>query len=136
MVSYHNEFFAAKFIASYFRVLFRGPHQAPAKTAVGPDESWIEVDTESRPSLAVDEPTNQDTKPQPPGAVLQVQPPLPPECPRLKPEDVIIHGDHPTRAGVFADVWDGYHGGVRVVVKSYRLYSTVDSTRPRMVRCC
>ena len=54
----------------------------------------------------------------------QNQPLLPSVCTRLGSEDISIVGDHPARCGAFADVWDGSLAGSRVVIKSYRTYST------------
>ena len=66
--------------------------------------------------------------------IQQDQPPLPPSCIRLWSGDVKILNALPFSAGPFADVWDGSLANDRVVVKSYRIYSTVDPTQARMVR--
>ena len=68
--------------------------------------------------------------------IQQAQPPLPSSCNKLQPGDVKILGNLPSRAGAFADVWDGDLAGDPVVVKSYRTYFTTDSTQARMVRHC
>lgn len=133
MASYRKEFFSAGSIVSYFRTLFGRSRQNPAKVALESDKCWTIVDTD-RASRDVGESVNEDTGPQPSAAFLQVQPPLPPECRRLSSKDIVIYGDHPARSGIFTDVWDGSLDGAPVVIKSYRLYSTADSTNICMVR--
>jgi hypothetical protein len=53
----------------------------------------------------------------------------------LSPEDVEIVGEHPIGAGGFADVWEGTHGGRKVVLKSYRCYTSFDVVQIIAVRC-
>lgn len=126
--------FATGPITSHLRLLFRRFRQGPVRKPLGPDESRIIVVDIDHASRTVD--ASVDAESQPQGVVLQVQSLLPPECPKLNPGDVVIHGDRPARAGSFADVWDGTLDGVRVVIKSYRLYSTADPTHPCMVGSC
>lgn len=112
---------------------FRRPFQNKGRTARAPDENLISVDAGQIPQTA-----EGTSPPHNPTAnedyVQQNQPLLPPDCRRLCPEEVDIADYHPPRGGLFAEVWDGYLDGDRVVIKSYRTYSTVDSTPARMVR--
>ena len=110
------------------------------RAAVTPEEGSIAADTDHA-SQTADPPVNEDSlsERRSTGGVLQDPPRLPPNCGRLNSEDITTPGNYPRRAGSFADTWDGYLGGsVRVVIKSYRLYSTDDPTYDsaviRMVR--
>ena len=133
-------FFSAKSITSRLRKLFRRPRRNSVRAAVTPEEGSIAADTDHA-SQTADPPVNEDSlsERRSTGGVLQDPPRLPPNCGSLNSEDITTPDNHPRRAGSFADTWDGYLGGtVRVVIKSYRLYSTddptYDSAVTRMVR--
>lgn len=133
-----TKFFSVKSITSCFRKLFRRSRRNPVRAAVTPEEGSIAADTDHA-SQTADPPDDSHSERRSADDVLQESPRLPPNCGRLNSEDITIPGDHPRRAGSFADTWDGYlDGNVRVAVKSYRLYSTndptYDSTFTRMVR--
>ena len=112
-------------IARCLRKLFRRSRQNTTRADLAPDEDWITVEADDT-SQTAEAPANEDIPPQPAGVV--VQPTLPPDCHRLNPEDIVIYGDHPARAGAFADIWDGSLDGAPVVIKSYRIYSADDPT--------
>jgi hypothetical protein len=129
-----EKFFAAKSIVSRLRKLFRRRGQNRGSAATAPDESSIGTpisQTAERPSSPT---VDEDPEPRLADAVRCDEPPLPPNCSRLQPEDVKILGDRPARAGAFTDIWDGSLAGERVAIKSYRIYSTTDPTQARMVR--
>lgn len=79
---------------------------------------------------------NEDPEPQLAEDVQRNLSLLPPSCSELQPEYIEILGDLPARAGAFANVWDGFLRvtKTRVVIKSYRVYSTTDNTQARIVR--
>lgn len=134
MPSCCENFSTAKSIISRLRKLFRGPHEGVAGApgsliAIGEDQISQTAEPSSPPPSV-----NENAEQRPVGGVQWDQPPLPPNCSRLNLGDVEIPGDHPTRAGAFTDVWDGSLDGGRVVIKSYRIYSTGDPTQARMVR--
>ena len=126
--------FVAEPIIPCLRRLFRRSPlgQAAVREGLASDESL----TEDRTSQIAEPPVDEDFEPRPTDAVQHGQPPLPPNCNRLCPGDIEISGILPARAGPFTDVWDGSLAGERVVIKSYRLHSTTDSTHARMVRFC
>jgi len=141
MASYCKRFFTAKSIILCLRKLLRKPRRNSGGTVLVPDERPIVVDEDQISRTAEPSPppppnpsVNEDSEPRLADAVEWHQPPLPPNCSRLRPGDIEILGNRPARAGSFADVWDGSLAGTRVVVKSYRVYSTVDPTHARMVR--
>ena len=127
---------SAMSIVCCLRRLFRRHRQSKGESTerlitVDPDQVSQSAESLSPPpSPSVDE----DSEPRPVDDIQQDQPPLPPSCSRLLPRDIKILGDRPSCAGAFADIWDGSLGDDRVVVKSYRIYSTVDSTHARIVR--
>ncbi|KAF9649991.1 kinase-like protein [Thelephora ganbajun] len=118
-----RKLFAPKSIIFCLRKLFRRSlgQNSSVRTALVPDV----VDGDH-----AEPPVNEDTEPRPADAVQQ--PPLPPNCSKLRSGDIRIPDTCPVRAGAFADVWDGFLSGDRVVIKSYRLYSTADPTQARM----
>jgi prephenate dehydrogenase len=59
---------------------------------------------------------------------------LPSTCRWLGPEIVEIVGGHPMAAGRFADIWEGKHNGRKVVLKSYRCYTSFDVAQVVAVR--
>ena len=132
MPSCHKQFFAAKLIISRLRKLFRRPCQNE-RAAQAPDKNLIAVVDGGHPQTAEHTPpppnptANEDD-------VRRDRPLLPPDCRILRSGDINVLGGHPARGGAFADVWDGSLAGSRVVIKSYRTYSAIDSTQARMVR--
>jgi len=60
---------------------------------------------------------------------------LPCTCIWLDPEDVDLIGEHPAGAGGSANVYEGTHGGRRVVLKCHRRCISSDVTRVVAVRC-
>lgn len=127
---------SAMSIVCRLRKLFRRHRRSRGEStemliAVDPDQVSQTAESSSPPpSPSVD----QDREPRFVDDIQQNQPFLPPSCSRLHAEDIKILGDHPSSAGAFTDIWDGSLAGDRVVVKSYRIYSTVDPTQARMVR--
>ena len=65
----------------------------------------------------------------------QLQLPLPPNCRRLRQEDLKIVGTGPLDAGGFADVWVGEMGDQAVAVKSYRCYASANCAPTYKVSC-
>lgn len=122
---------SAKSVIRALCKLFRRPRQngGASHESLVDEGQGSETAKESPPS-----PVDDDFEPRVADAVRQYQPPLPPSCSRLRSGDVRILGDYPSRAGAFADVWDGSLAGDRVVIKAYRIYSTADSTQACMVR--
>ncbi|KAF9782225.1 kinase-like domain-containing protein [Thelephora terrestris] len=116
-----RKFFPVKLITHNLRRPFRRSHRDTAEAAVA-DAEYA--------SQTAGVPADEDTE-------LQLVQPL-----ELNSGDVVIHGDHPVRAGTFADIWEGSVDGFAVVIKSYRRYSTTDSAHVRMrhrneaLACC
>ena len=124
---------AAKSIIPCLRKILRRSRRVSVGEPLTSDESWVMVDGDQI-SQTAESPVDEDLGPRPEDAVHQDEPLLPPNCDRLRSDDIVISGTHPDRAGAFADVWDGFLAGDRVMIKSYRLYSATDSTQARMVR--
>ena len=112
-------------ITRCLRKLFRRSWQNTARAGLAPDDDWITVEADDA-SQTAEVPANEVILPQP--ADVVVRPTLPQDCYRLNPEDIVIYGDHPVRAGAFTDVWEGSLDGAPVVIKSYRIYSADDPT--------
>ena len=123
----------AKSVITRLRKLFRKLRHE-GRTARAPDENLIVVDGARISQTAEDAPPPSPNPTANEDDDQQNQPLLPPVCRRLGSEDISVVGDHPARGGPFAEVWDGYLDGDRVVIKSYRTYSTIDCTPTRMVR--
>lgn len=118
--------FATKSIVSRLRELSRRFHRVSVRETLASDEGLVVVSG----GVAGPEP-----KPRPADGVQLDEPPLPPACDRLRLGDIKVFAKFPTCAGAFtSDVWDGFLDGDRVVIKSYRLYSTFDPTQARIVR--
>ena len=121
----------------YLRKLFPRSRRGIVEARVALDETRSQVDADhasqtADPDSEVSTNDSEDTEPQLADTVTQ--PCLPDGCSRLNSGDVKVHGNHPVRAGTFADVWDGSLDGAPVVIKSYRLYSATDSRVARIVR--
>lgn len=113
--------------------LSRRSRQVSVGEALASDENWIMVDGDQI-SQTAEPPVDEGSEPRPLDAIQQNEPPLPPSCNRLHPDDIEIFTNLPSRAGAFTDVWEGSLAGDRVMIKSYRLYSTIDPTPARMVK--
>ena len=130
------KFLSVMSIVCHLRKLFRRHRQSRREPTddlivVDPDQVSQTAKSASLPPIpSVDE----DPEPRLVDDIRQDQPLSPPTCGRLLVGDLKILGDHPSRAGAFADIWDGSLADDRVVVKFYRIYSTVDPTYARMVR--
>ena len=126
---------ASSIIPRRLRKIFRRSRQVSVREPPTSDESWtvVMVDGDQISQIA-ESPVDEDPEPRPEEAVHQDEPLLPPNCDRLRSDDIVISGTHPDRTGAFADVWDGSLSGDRVMIKSYRLYSAMGSTQARMVR--
>jgi len=125
-------------IVCRLRKLFRRHRQgrgAPAERLIVVDPDQVSQTAEpSSPPPGPSPSVDGNSGPQLVDDIQQDQPPLPPSCSRLQLGDIEILDEHPSCAGAFANIWNGSLAGDRVVVKSYRIYSTVDSTHARMVR--
>ena len=64
-----------------------------------------------------------------------LMPSLPSTCHLLSPPDIKLVSEHPIAAGGFANIWEGTHGGRKVVLKSYRCYVSFDAAQVVAVRC-
>ena len=127
MTPHYKKNSLVKPITRCLRKLFCRSRQNTTRVGLAPEDDWITVEAEDASQTAESEvPANEVILPQP--ADVVVQPTLPPECCRLNPEDIVIYGDHPVRAGAFTDVWEGSLDGAPVVIKSYRIYSADDPT--------
>lgn len=122
--------FATKPIISRLRKLFRRSRQVSVREAPASDENLVVVGGDQLSQTA----ESPDSEPRPEDAAQPGEPRLPPGCDRLRTGDIKISAKFPTRAGAFTDVWEGSLDGDRVVIKSYRLYSTADPTPVRIVR--
>ena len=60
---------------------------------------------------------------------------LPSSCCWLGPEDVKLVREGPIEAGGFANIWEAAYNGRRVVLKSYRCYTSFDVAQVAAVRC-